>query len=165
MGTVVPSWGQVGPSWVQVGRKLGQIGTKLGQVEPKLDQNGPTCEPKQKHPKNSILLRFFNVFWGSGGLELEPSFSCWDIFSPSWLSVGGLGSNLDPSWAFTAILAPSWGFLKPSWLRGGSKIAILKPKRGPSPLKDLQAEACRGSWSQVGRTLGPSWSQVGPKLE
>ena len=96
---VGPSWGQVGPSWVQVGRTLSQIGTKLGQVEPKLEQNGPTCEPKQKHQKTLIFQRFFNVFGGSGGLELEPSWSCWDIFSPSWLSVGGLGSNLGPSWA------------------------------------------------------------------
>ena len=99
LGQVGPSWTQVGPKLGQVGRKLGQIGTKLGQVEPKLDQNGPTCEPKQKHQKTLIFQWFFNVFGGSGGLELEPSWPCWDIFSPSWLSVGGLGSNLGPSWA------------------------------------------------------------------
>ena len=63
----------------------------------------------------------------------RPRCSCWDIFSPSWLSVGDLGSNLDPSWAFTAILALSWGVLRPSWLQVGR------------------------SWGDLGSNLGGSW--------
>ena len=40
-------------------------------------------------------------------------------------------------------MAPSWGFLKPSWFQVGSKIAILRPKRGATPKQDLRAEPGR----------------------
>ena len=120
---------------------------------------------KAKTSKNCDFLNVFQCFGGSGGF--------------------GIGAKLAMLGHFFAILALSWG----SWVQLGSKFGVygnlgsklgildvilvpsrvqnrdLEPKRGPSPLKDLQAEACRGSWSQVGRTLGPSWSQVGPKLE